>query len=119
LAAGTYTLTAINNITIDGPNGLPFITTPLTIKSTMAAPTIIERSIVASDFRLFQFAGTGDLSLDGHTLRNVLGAYSNLGPVVLVNSLRAGNIHGLGAGVSNNSIMTIVNSTLSRGTALV
>jgi hypothetical protein len=31
LAAGTYTLTAVNNTTVDGPNGLPSITSPLTI----------------------------------------------------------------------------------------
>jgi hypothetical protein len=113
LAAGTYTLTTINNATIDGSNGLPSITTPLTIKSTMAAPTIIERSIVAPDFRLFQVAETGALSLDGLTLRNGSGAITNRGTGVLANSLLAGNVHGLGAGISNNSIMTIVNSTLS------
>jgi hypothetical protein len=31
LAAGTYTLTAVNNTAVDGPNGLPSITSPLTI----------------------------------------------------------------------------------------
>src|SRR2546430_10395311 len=43
LAAGTYTLTAINNTT-DGPNGLPSVTSTLTITGDVDDITILERA---------------------------------------------------------------------------
>jgi hypothetical protein len=55
LAAGTYTLTAVDNDT-DGPNGLPSITSMLTIRGVEAEATIIERVGSAPDFRLMHVA---------------------------------------------------------------
>src|SRR5215813_23834 len=68
LQAGTYTLTAPNNAT-DGPNGLPSITSPLTIVGAGPGNTIIEREATAPDFRLFHVAQTGTLKLQGLTAR--------------------------------------------------
>jgi hypothetical protein len=43
LEAGTYTLTAVDN-TIDGPNGLPSVTSTLTIQGAGVDTTVIERA---------------------------------------------------------------------------
>jgi hypothetical protein len=162
LAAGTYTLTAVNNTTVDGPNGLPSITSPLTITGanisgvgnittgentgtaigvgtigentgtaigvgTIGENTgtaigvgnlnvsIIEQSLGAPDFRLVHIAEAGTVVLDGLTLRGGAGAIANHGTLTLANSVLAGNVHGLGAGIHNTSTMTIMNSTLSSG----
>ena len=42
LDAGTYTLTAVDNTT-DGPNGLPSVTSPLTLTGAGAETTSLER----------------------------------------------------------------------------
>jgi hypothetical protein len=68
LAAGTYTLTVVNNTT-DEANGLPSITSPIAITGAGIA-TIIERAPGAPLFRLFHVAATGTLQLTGLTLRN-------------------------------------------------
>jgi hypothetical protein len=143
LAAGTYTLTAVNNTTVDGPNGLPSITSPLTITGAdisagvgnitignitvgqnpgtgigvgnLDAPTIIEQALGAPDFHLVHIAETGTVVLHGLTLRGRAGAIANHGTLTLANSVLAGNAHGLGGGIHNTSTMTIVNSSLSSG----
>ena len=144
LAAGTYTLTAVNNTTVDGPNGLPSITSPLTITGAnitsgvghgtighiIIGPntgtaigvgqnhgtgTIVEQSLGAPDFRLVHIAETGTVVLDGLTLRGGAGAIANHGTLTLANSVLASNVHGLGAGIHNTGTMTIVNSALSQG----
>lgn len=54
--------------TFDGPNGLPSITTHITISGTAGA--VIERSASASEpFRLLQVRSSGTLVLDSVTLR--------------------------------------------------
>lgn len=133
LAAGTYTLTAVNNTTVDGPNGLPSITSPLTITGANISSgvgnitigniigqnngtgTIIEQSLGAPDFRLVHIAETGTVVLDGLTLRGGAGAIANHGTLTLANSVLAANVHGLGGGIHNTGTMTIVNSALSTG----
>ena len=50
LAAGTYTLTDVDNTT-DGPTGLPSITSTLTMKGDGAATTILERASSAPEAR--------------------------------------------------------------------
>src|SRR5215471_6031874 len=52
LVAGTYTLTAIHNGTTPDTNGLPVITSTLTIMGAGAATTSIERAASALAFRL-------------------------------------------------------------------
>src|SRR6516165_5936434 len=73
LAAGTYTLTAVDNTT-DGANGLPSVTSAfsLTIRGAGAASTRIERQTRAPDFRLVHVAATGTLTLEALTLQGGL-----------------------------------------------
>lgn len=68
LEAGTYTLTAVDNTT-DGPNGLPSVTSPLTIRGAEADATILERAAGAPRFRLVHVAASGNLTLVGLVLR--------------------------------------------------
>ena len=68
LQPGTYTLRAPDNDT-DGANGLPSITSPLTIVGAGAGHTIIEREATAPEFRLLHVAQTGLLKLEGLTAR--------------------------------------------------
>jgi hypothetical protein len=65
LRQGTYTLTAIND-----QNGLPVITSPLTIRGPGAETTIIERDTSAPNFRILNVAAAGTLTLQRLTLRN-------------------------------------------------
>src|SRR5713101_4965706 len=94
----TYTLTAVDNDT-DGPNGLPSITSTLTIKGDGADTTILERASSAPGFRLVHVTASGSLQLHGLTVRgggcdrpscevppgaNGAGLYNNGGTVRLV-----------------------------------
>jgi hypothetical protein len=66
LADGTYTLT----MPIGGPflpNGLPEITSTLTILGENAATVIIERDATAPAFRILSVAASGDLTIQGLT----------------------------------------------------
>jgi hypothetical protein len=115
LGPGTYTLKTVNNIAPDGPNGLPPIMGALAIIGVGTPPVVIERSLDAPDFRLVYTTPNGNLVLYQLTLRNGSGAITNNGTLILSNSLLSGNVHGLGAGISNNGVMAIVNSTVSEG----
>jgi hypothetical protein len=66
LEAGTYPLTTVDNTT-DKPNGLPVITSTLTIIGAGAAATSIERAM--SSFRILDVAVTGTLTLKRLTIR--------------------------------------------------
>ena len=68
LAAGTFTLTTVDNNT-QGRNGLPSITGGLTITGAGADTTMIERAVGAPPFRLLHVAATGVLTLEGLILR--------------------------------------------------
>ncbi|MGR8935311.1 MAG: hypothetical protein ACU837_13105, partial [Gammaproteobacteria bacterium] len=63
LSAATYTLKTIDNNT-DGPNGLPSVTSAITINGATSGSTI-RRSGAAStpSFRLFRIAADGQLTL--------------------------------------------------------
>src|SRR5262249_23723696 len=70
LEAGTYTLTNIDNDT-DGPNGLPSITSNLTISGAGAFATEITRTPAGLNFlffRLILVSAIGKLTLQGLTL---------------------------------------------------
>ena len=69
LQAGTYSLKAPADNGMDGPNGLPSITSVLTIVGAGLGTTIIERDETASDFRLLHVAETGRLKLERLTAR--------------------------------------------------
>src|SRR5262245_52800853 len=68
LEAGPYTLTEVDNTT-EGPNGLPSVTSTLTIQGAGAESTVIERAASALPFRLGYVAPAGSLTLIGLTLR--------------------------------------------------
>jgi hypothetical protein len=123
LAAGTYTLTAVDNDT-DGPNGLPSITSalPLTLRGAEAESTIIARGSGAPRFRLLHVASTGTLLLEGLTLRGGLsetgGGIANSGTLALTHSTVANNtVFGsfgpAGGGIANSGTLTLTHSTVA------
>ena len=79
LEAGTYPLTAVDNVPPGefGGNGLPVITSILIIRGQEAETTIIERAAGAPEFRLLHVAMAGTLTLQGLTLR---GGLVSVGP---------------------------------------
>jgi hypothetical protein len=86
LAAGTYTLTEADNgdngdngNSRFAANGLPVITSPLTIMGRGADNTSIERDAGAPGFRILDVAATGSLTLTRLTLRG--GTSSNGGGI--------------------------------------
>ena len=121
LQAGTYPLTAPNNV----ENGLPVITSRLTITGEGAETTIIERDASAPAFRLFMVAESGTLSLERLTLRgggdfsavNSGGAIFNSGTLTVTQSTITDNRAGLtetgGAGIDNRGTATIAHSTIA------
>jgi hypothetical protein len=104
LEAGTYTLMAVDNDT-DGPNGLPSITSNITINGAGADITIIERDTSAPSFRIFHVSATGSLTLNGITIRR---GGSSTSDFIIVN----------GGGIFNNGgIVNVINSTISENIA--
>jgi len=123
LAAGVYTLTAVENET-EGPNGLPSITRNLTIRGEGEDVTILERNINASLFRLIHVAATGALTLEGLTLRgggdflsfrsHGGGLYNAGGRVTILNSTFVHNAGYASGGLySAGGTVTIRNSTVA------
>jgi hypothetical protein len=103
LEAGTYTLTAVDNFTF-GRNGLPVITSTLTITGQGAETTIIERDASAPFFRILNNAGT--LTLKRLTLRGgdsgtVIpgGGIFNAGTLALAHVTVANNFGAEGGGI--------------------
>ena len=94
---GTHTLTAVDNDT-NGPNGLPSITSEITIDGNGAT---IQRSSAGGtpDFRIFHVAAGGDLTINDLTITN-----GNSGD-------------GNGGGILNEGALTLENCTVSGNTA--
>jgi hypothetical protein len=72
LSAGTYTLTAVDNTTEGSPserNGLPSITSTLTLRGAGPDTTIIARAASAPVFRLLHIAASGTVTLEGLTVQ--------------------------------------------------
>ena len=132
LGGGTYTLTAINNSNSDGTNGLPAITSEITITGSGAT---ITRSGSAT-FRFFYVTESGTLTLDNLTLSNGQisgtnpettyvhrgGAVDNRGTLTLQRVTLANNTSvdgGAGAIYTEGSanLLTILNSTFLNNTA--
>ena len=68
LSPGTYTLTAIDNDT-HGPNGLPSVTSTLTIRADVdGSDVIILRAATAPSFRLLHAGSGAVLNVHGITL---------------------------------------------------
>jgi hypothetical protein len=117
LEAGTYTVTAADNAT-DGPNGLPSITSVLSIQGVGAQSTIIERDASAPPFRIFHIATEADLTLEGLTITGGLathgGGLANGGTVTLANSTIADNFADCtGGGLGNSGTATLTNSIIA------
>jgi len=130
LKAGTYTLSEVNNRT-DRANGLPSITTNITING-VRGKTIIERSSSEGvpDFRIFHVATTGTLALKGLSVINGAsepgpdapegdgGAIYNLGRLTIKNSIISNNLsNDDGGGISSRGETEIINSTISNNRA--
>jgi hypothetical protein len=120
LAAGTYTLTAVDNTT-DGDNGLPSITSPITIQGAGEETTILERATTAPKFRLLHVSPGGVLQLEGLTVRGGFseggdgGGIRNLGAVTIAHAVVADNVAVEGAGLANGvGAVTITNTTFAR-----
>ena len=120
-AGSTQTLTAVNNDT-DGPNGLPSITSNLTIIGAGAGQTIIAAADSSSDdgFRLFHVAATGVLNLNGLTITGSScacdgGGIFNAGTLTLRDSTVSGNqtTGENGGGIFNAGTLTLRDSTVS------
>src|SRR5262249_47518289 len=74
LQAGTYTLTNIDNDT-NGPNGLPSITSTMTIVGAGHNTATITRDPNALGFRLLHVGASGRLTLQNLTLSNGVGFF--------------------------------------------
>jgi hypothetical protein len=104
LAAGTYTVTTVDH-EADGPNGLPSVTSPLTIRGSGADSTILERAANAPPFRLLHVSADGVLQLEGLTVRGGQtdsaggGLVNRGGTVTVTQTTFAGNRAEGGAGL--------------------
>jgi hypothetical protein len=123
LEAGTYTLTTVDNIT-DGANGLPSITSALTIRGAGADQTMVERDVNAPQFRLVHVAATGTLTLRALTIRGSTcfgacggggGIFNQHGTLIIRQTTIAENRIGVGAGglVTHGGTVTIADSTIA------
>jgi hypothetical protein len=121
LGAGTYTLMTVDNTTDEGANGLPSITSPLTLTGAGAETTIVERALDAPPFRIFHVAAAGTLTLERVMLR---GGRADLGGGIFNNggrvSISTGTITNSfadfdGGGIYNAlGVVTVINSTIAR-----
>jgi hypothetical protein len=122
LEAGTYPLTRVDNNT-DGSNGLPSITSPLTLQGAGADATVIERAAGTPAFRLVHVAATGALTLEGLTLRDGLASsgtrfepggslFNHAGTVTLTRTILTGNAAGGGGGLANHGGTVLLTQAL-------
>ena len=118
----TYTLTAVNN-GVQGPNGLPDITTNITINGNSST---ITRDSGAPNFRIFHIAPSGTLTLQNLTVSGGNsggfegGGIYNSGDLFITNSNIINNTATeQGGGVFNaaGSGLTVSNSTFSGNAA--
>ncbi len=118
---GTYTLTAVDN-TSAGANGLPIITSQITINGNGAT---IQRSSAAGtpSFRIFSIAGpnAGDVRLDRVTIRGGDslngGGILNYGTMTMTNSTVSNNYGQTGGGIWSPGTVAISSSTIRENTS--
>jgi hypothetical protein len=117
----TYTLTKSNGKDGHGPDGLPVITTAI---SLTGSASVITRSKAALPFRIAEVSPTGSLTLNSVTLRDGRtriddgGGILNFGAVTLTSSGLTGNttVAGNGGGIASigtKAAATFTTSTLS------
>ena len=124
LAAGTFTLTAVNNGFEGTANGLPIISSPITIRGAGAEATIIERDPLPTTpaFRILQVAISAIFTLESLTIRNGFlwsepsqpgaggGGIYNGGATTIDDCVIAGNVDYLGSGgdgIRNDNTLTL------------
>jgi hypothetical protein len=123
LAGGIYTLSGVNNVNTTGSNGLPIITSTITIQGNGA--TIERGGPPAEDYRIFEIANPGFLTLNDTTITggaNTPGAgiFNDHGTLILNNSSVRGNTNESvdGGGIVNNGgTVRLRNSTISDNSA--
>ncbi len=128
LSGCTYTLTASHgNDGVNGPVGLPVITTPITFSGNA---NTITRAATASAFRIAEISSTGGLTLKAVTVsggdatatgHNNGGGILSFGAVTLTGSALSGNAaNGLGGAIYSSgtpSAATFTSSTVKSNTA--
>jgi hypothetical protein len=120
LRRGTYTLTVVDNGTGTNTNGLPVITSPLTIRGQGAETTVIERDTGAPGFRILSVAAAGTLTLERLTLRGGLalvgGGILTDGTVTIAQSTITGNRANFGGGgvMIREGTVTLIATTVTR-----
>ena len=127
LAAGIYSLTEADNVAdiTNGSNGLPVISGKITLRGQGEISTIIQREQTAAEFRIFRVEQTGNLTLEGLTIRfgevdlSGAGAILNLGIVNIANVIISNNIggQGRGGGIRNHGTMNIAQSIIANNSA--
>jgi hypothetical protein len=122
-AGGTFTLTTVNNSTLNGATGLPVVTSTITIAGHGST---VERQAGAPAFRLLAVGAAGNLTGQDLVLQGGQsdtntngGAVWNNGTLTLISSTISGNSANLrGGGIYNDGgTVTLTNSTLSGNTA--
>jgi hypothetical protein len=115
----TYHLTASHATGAQGPDGLPIVTTVISLTGTN---TVITRT-TALPFRIAEVSSTGSLTLNSVTLDNGDavgdgGGILNLGAVTLTGSgLTNNTASGDGGGILNLGAVTLTSSALTGNTA--
>jgi hypothetical protein len=106
----TYTLTSIDNATSDGSNGLPDISSNLTINGNSAT---ITRDSSSPAFRIFHVAETGNLTVNNLTISGVNAGSStgagiyNQGQLIVNGSTFSNNMAVFGSAINNLGIASI------------
>ena len=115
-AGSTHTLTAVNNDAY-GDNGLPVVSSPITIEGNGST---ITRDSGAPAFRIFTINSAGNLTLNETTVSGGVagdiggGVFNYAGTATLTHSTVSGNSAGYGGGVVNvDGTTTLTNSTVS------
>jgi hypothetical protein len=130
LAAGTYTLTSLDNSpSSNSGNGLPRIVSAMIINGESAETTIIERDSGAPAFRILDVDASGRLTLNGLTVRGggpgppgppplVGGGINNDGTLTITDSIIERNGAGVsGGGIANRGDLTLLRSIVTRNFA--
>jgi hypothetical protein len=131
LEAGTYTFAAAASGGPFEPNGLPVISSPITIQGAGAGATFVQRDptldlqLPVPIFRVLQVSPSGSLTLDslsiqhGHTEEGPGGGILNFGAVTIVDSDVLHNVTelGSGGGISNAGVLKLTGSRVADNSA--
>ena len=120
----TYTLTAAHGIGANGPDGLPIITTVITLTGNN---NVITRSaaLLTPAFRIAEVSSTGNLTLKSVTFNRGLavgagGGILSFGAVTLTGSgLTNNTASGPGGGIRNFGAATFTGSAVTNNTAVL